>query len=43
MAREQIRRMVEESKAAVQKEADEAAGAVRERIGSMKKETLERV
>lgn len=43
MAREQIRRMVEESKVAVQKEADEAAGAVREQISAMKKETLERV
>lgn len=43
MAREQIRRMVEESKAAVQKEADKAAGSVRDEIGAMKKETLERV
>lgn len=43
MAREQVRRMVEDSKAAVQKEAQEAAGRVREEIGAMKKETLDKV
>lgn len=43
MAREQVRRMVEEAKAEVQKEAREAAGRVRDEIGAMKKETLDKV
>lgn len=43
MARDQVRRMVEESKAAVQKEAQEAARRVGEEIGAMKKETLDKI
>lgn len=43
MARDQVRRMVEESKAAVQREAEEAARRVGEQIGAMKKETLDKV
>lgn len=43
MARDRVRRMVEESKAAVQKEAQEAARRVGEEIGAMKKETLDKI